>query len=170
LKELKQRFTIWFNSRHKLFGTIWDGRFKSILVEDDASILRTVAAYIDLNALRARLADKPENYRWCGMAAADRGDALARGGLISVTRAQGWTEAARIYRKFVYEAGLRQVKDQPHATLNVEDIENLNTVSSLMTRQRVISEGWVIGTRRFVHEQRQAYREAIATHRKLCPG
>jgi hypothetical protein len=74
-----------------------------------------------------------------------------------VTRAQGWTEAARIYRKFVYEAGLRQVKDQPHATLDAEEVEAAMADPSLMRKQRWLSEGWVVGSRAFVRHQLQGY-------------
>jgi hypothetical protein len=157
LKELKQRFTRWFNSRHKLYGTIWAERFKSILVENDASVLRTVGAYIDLNSLRAGMVKQPEAYRWCGLAAAERGDPLARAGLISMVRAQGWVEARRIYRKFVYDAGLRQVKEKPHAILNIEDVDALVADQCLMIRQRSLSEGWIVGSRVFVREQRRAF-------------
>ena len=32
MKELKQRYTIWYNRNHGRFGTLWAERFKSILV------------------------------------------------------------------------------------------------------------------------------------------
>jgi hypothetical protein len=157
LKELKQRFTMWFNARFKLYGTIWAERFKSMLVENDASVLRVVGAYIDLNPLRAALVRKPEEYRWCGLAAAERGDALAQSGLISMMRSQGWSEARRAYRRFVYDAGLRQVKCQPHATLNVEDVDAVLADQCLRTRQSSLSEGWIVGSRHFHRTHRQAF-------------
>ena len=54
-KELKERFSRWFNKTHGRKGTLWQGRFKSVLVED-GNALRTMSAYIDLNSLRAGLA------------------------------------------------------------------------------------------------------------------
>ena len=60
MKELKQRFSIWFNRSHKRFGTLWAERFKSVLIENAASALRTVAAYIDLNPVRAGLVEDPK--------------------------------------------------------------------------------------------------------------
>lgn len=156
LKELKQRFTMWFNARFKTFGTIWAERFKSILVENDPSILRTVGAYIDLNALRAKLAKKPEQYRWCGMAAAERGDPQAQGGLISMTRASEWKQARKDYWRFVYDAGLRQTKDKPHATLDIEDVEGLIADQALTIRQPSLSGGMIVGSANFVREQWQA--------------
>jgi REP element-mobilizing transposase RayT len=157
LKELKQRFTTWFNSHFKLYGTIWAERFKSILVENDPSTLRVVGAYIDLNALRASLAKKPEDYRWCGMAAAERGDPMAQAGLISILRASGWNEARRAYRRFVYEAGLRQMKDQPHETIDLENVDRVVADPCLMTRQRSLSDGWIVGSRSFIKTHWQTF-------------
>ena len=48
MKTLKQRFTQWFNKRHGRSGTLWEERFKSVIVEDGYAA-RVIAAYIDLN-------------------------------------------------------------------------------------------------------------------------
>ena len=64
MKGLKQRFTQWYNGTHARRGTLWEGRFKSVLVEDGYAA-RVMAAYIDLNPVRAGMVDKPEDYRWC---------------------------------------------------------------------------------------------------------
>jgi hypothetical protein len=42
-----------------------------------------VAAYIDLNPVRAGLVSEPEAYRWCSYAAAHGGMRLARSGLVT---------------------------------------------------------------------------------------
>jgi len=47
MKGLLQRFTQWFNGRHKRTGTLWEQRFKSVIVESGTAA-RTMAAYIDL--------------------------------------------------------------------------------------------------------------------------
>ena len=47
MKELKQRFSRWYNRRYDRFGTLWAERFKSVLVEDQPTSLEAVAAYID---------------------------------------------------------------------------------------------------------------------------
>jgi REP element-mobilizing transposase RayT len=157
LKELKQRFTMWFNARFKLYGTIWAERFKSILIENDASALCTVGAYIDLNPLRAGIVEKPEDYRWCGMAAAERGDPIAQAGLISMMRSGTWIDAWKSYRRFVYHAGLRQVKDKPHATLHLANVHGIIAGLSLMVRQKSLSSGWIVGSSNYVREQWQEY-------------
>lgn len=52
-----------FNSRHGRTGTLWQGRFKSSLVDSDHYLL-TVMRYIELNPVRAAMVDAPEAYRW----------------------------------------------------------------------------------------------------------
>ena len=70
MKTLKQRFSVWFNGTHGRFGTLWAERFKSVLVEGRGNPLQTVAAYIDLNPVRAGIVTDPKDYRFCGYAEA----------------------------------------------------------------------------------------------------
>lgn len=61
-------YTARFNRRHKLFGHLFSGRYKSLIVDGSGSgYLRTVCDYVHLNPVRARLlgAEEPlRNYRW----------------------------------------------------------------------------------------------------------
>lgn len=84
MKTLKQRFTIWYNRNHDRHGTLWSERFKSVLIEDTPLAARTVAAYIDLNPVRAGLVQDPKNYRWCGYAEALAGKHEAKQGIAAV--------------------------------------------------------------------------------------
>ena len=59
MKLLKQRFSQWFNRTHQRTGTLWEERFRSVLIEGTGPALATVAAYIDLNPVRAGLVHDP---------------------------------------------------------------------------------------------------------------
>ena len=83
MKILKQRFTQWFNRNSKRCGTLWEDRFRSVLVESGAA-LGTMAAYIDLNPVRAGMVKDPAHYIWCSYGAAMGGDRAARQGLNAV--------------------------------------------------------------------------------------
>ena len=48
MKTLKQRFSSWYNKKHNRCGTLWEARYKSVLVENGYAA-RTMSAYIDLN-------------------------------------------------------------------------------------------------------------------------
>lgn len=52
-----------FNKRHRRSGTLWQGRFKSSLVDTDRYLM-TVYRYIELNPVRAAMVALPEQYRW----------------------------------------------------------------------------------------------------------
>lgn len=84
MKTVKQRFARWFNRSRDRFGPVWSNRFECFPMEDDIEALRTVAAYIDLAAMRVGVADDPKDYPFCGYAEAAAGNELARRGLASL--------------------------------------------------------------------------------------
>jgi hypothetical protein len=111
MKSLLERFTKWFNGRHKRSGTLWEDRFKSVIVESGAAA-RTIAAYIDLNPVRAGMVSDPADYRWSGYGEAVGGGAKGNGkksreGLVRACmshkgigfEAEKWKEVSRIYRR-----------------------------------------------------------------------
>jgi putative transposase len=93
MRLLKQRFAIWYNRTYGREGTLWSERFKSVLVEDSEGAIRTMAAYIDLNPIRAGIAADPRKYRWCTIGAAMGGLFFAQRGLIAVHDTSTRTEA-----------------------------------------------------------------------------
>ena len=80
MKTFKQRVTQWYNRELGHEGTLWCGRFKSVLLEKDDAV-RAVANYIHCNPVRAKMVESAEDYRWSGLGAAARGDARAIRGL-----------------------------------------------------------------------------------------
>jgi putative transposase len=52
-----------FNKAHGRTGTLWEGRYRSTLIQTDLYLLACMA-YIDLNPVRAHLVDLPERYAW----------------------------------------------------------------------------------------------------------
>lgn len=60
---LNAAYANWLKSRHKLVGHIFQGRFKSILVETETYAIN-LSIYIHLNPCRWRLTKRPEDYAW----------------------------------------------------------------------------------------------------------
>lgn len=56
-------YSVWFNRRHKRSGHLFQGRFKSFIVEDD-SYFTAMCLYIHRNPIRARIADRLLDYPW----------------------------------------------------------------------------------------------------------
>ena len=113
MKSLLERFTKWFNRLHSRSGTLWEDRFRSVIVESGTAA-RTMAAYIDLNPVRAGMVKDPADYRWSSYGEAvgggKKGDGKkAREGLVRAYFCdQGvgfdsakWLEASRLYRRLM---------------------------------------------------------------------
>lgn len=58
-----QHYVKYFNHRHDRIGTLWQGRFKSCLVQDERYLLQVIR-YIELNPVRAMMVETPQAYRW----------------------------------------------------------------------------------------------------------
>jgi putative transposase len=63
MRQLGQAYVTAFNRRHRRTGTLWEGRFKSCLVDSDRYLL-TAYRYIELNPVRAAMVEKPEYHHW----------------------------------------------------------------------------------------------------------
>ena len=63
MQSLGRRYVRAFNARHGRTGTLWEGRYKSCLVDNDSYFL-TCVRYIELNPVRAAMVIQPWDHRW----------------------------------------------------------------------------------------------------------
>lgn len=56
-------YTIYYNTKHKCSGHLFQGRFKSLVVDKD-SYFQELSRYIHLNPVKAKIAETPEAYPW----------------------------------------------------------------------------------------------------------
>ena len=63
MQALGRRYVRYFNYEYKRSGTLWEGRYKSCLIESRTYLLK-VYRYIELNPVRAGIVLSPEDYRW----------------------------------------------------------------------------------------------------------
>jgi len=125
MKTLLQRFTCWFNRCNQRTGTLWEQRFKSVIVEDGIAAT-TIAAYIDLNPVRAAMVEDPADYRWSSYGEAVGGGAKgngkkARAGLVRAIGAHKgykadasyWSQGiARQYRSLLMAGAVEQTEQR----------------------------------------------------------
>ena len=125
MKSLLQRFTRWFNRTHQRTGTLWEERYKSVIVEGGVAS-KTIAAYIDLNPVRAGMVNDPADYRWSSYGEAIGGGAKgngkkARAGLVRALRAHHgvgadaalWADGvSQEYRRLLLMAGVEKLESQ----------------------------------------------------------
>ena len=173
MKLVKQRFTRWFNRRHHRFGTLWAERFKSLLIESENQAIESVAAYIDLNCIRANLAQDPKDYRFCGYAEAVGGSALACDGLrVIYGTSRTWEEIHAEYRQVLFGTGTAA---KEHAgSISQEDFERvtreggkLPLATALRCRLRYFTDGAVLGSKAFVEDQLNRYRRHTGVGRRM---
>lgn len=60
---LGRRYVQYVNRTYQRTGTLWDGRYKSCLIQADRHLL-ACQRYIELNPVRAGMVDDPAHYRW----------------------------------------------------------------------------------------------------------
>jgi hypothetical protein len=181
LKEVKERFSRWFNKRRGRKGTLWMDRFKSVLVEGKGEPLHTMAAYIDLNPVRAGLVKDPKDYRWCGYAEALSGSRRAQRAMSKVTAmpVDGWESAggAEAYRKLLFSHAVEvQNADQTEVVRRGVAVEQAKAVLEakgkltsqelVQFRVRYFSDGLVIGGKEFVEGIFGQHREKFGPKRK----
>jgi putative transposase len=63
MQSVGRSYVRYFNKRHNRTGTLWEGRYKSSVLDSEAYLL-TCMSYIDLNPVRAGMVDAPENFDW----------------------------------------------------------------------------------------------------------
>jgi len=174
MKTLKQKFTSWFNRTHERVGTLWESRFKSVLVEGSWGCLLKVAAYIDLNAVRAGMVEDPKDYRWCGYGEAVAGDRRARRGLVTAMRSEvahaDWRHVRAAYRKLIFGIG---EENSARPGISREQVAKvwasggeLSIAQLLRCRVRYLSDGVVVGTAGFVERFFEARREMFSAGRE----
>jgi REP element-mobilizing transposase RayT len=176
----KQRFSIWYNKNHECFGTLWADRFTSVIVQGDRHFaMQAMAAYIDLNPVRAGLVEDPKDYRYCGY-----GEAVAVGGEIlkGLRHALGVgatnrTDAGMLeyYRLKLFGKGSlakrgdgKAARISEAALRRVESSEGkLPLCERFLTRVLWFTKGGVIGSKSFVEDTLRHY-SAVTGKRRHC--
>ena len=185
MKALKQRFSQWYNSKMEREGTLWEDRFKSVLVEGVGHILAIMAAYIDLNPIRAGIVTDPKDYAWSGYGEAVGGNERAREGLKEVVRAvQRGREVAveevlPSYRMHLYMEGSEEREmigedGKPvRGALKREEVEKVLAAKGrlplrdyLRCKVRYFVDGAVVGGKEFVEKIFQIHRHRFGPKRK----
>ncbi len=194
MKTLLQRFTRWFNRAHNRSGTLWEERYKSVIVESGITA-RTMSAYIDLNPVRAGMVSDPVGYRWSSYGEAVGGGSKgngkkAREGLVRACmshhgtgfEAEKWKEVSRIYRRAMglalgRKSGRADVEKEfaspqmntaeaLEATANGTVLPDLGMAAMLRFRIRYFTDGAVIGSREFVNEAFAGARDRFTPERR----
>jgi len=84
-------YSNWVKSKHQIIGAVFQGRYKSILVEKEAYFL-TLSAYIHLNPVRAEIVNTPEKYMWSSF-----------NDYLGIEKSIPWIFSSEILKMFFYD-------------------------------------------------------------------
>ena len=144
MKLLGQRYVQHVNRLYRRSGTLWEGRFRSCIVQDEAYLLGC-SRYIELNPVRAGMVAHPSEYRWSSYRANAAGEA------------DGLIEAHPIYMALGRQVQERQ---EAYRELFRHEIEP-GLVDDI---RRATNGNFTLGNERFVAEA------AAALGRRAIPG
>ena len=116
MQKLGRQYVGQFNARHQRTGTLWEGRYKSCLVDSETYVL-SCYRYIELNPVRARMTDDPMKFPWSSCAAncGHRNDSLLRPHFAYAALGDAPAERASAYqtllRETLSEDDLRDIRN-----------------------------------------------------------
>ena len=179
VKEIKQGFSRYFNKKYGRRGTLWSERFKSLIVEDGLTLVNLLA-YVDLNAVRAGIVKRPEEYRWCSLGyhiqSGNRDELLSVDFGMKEWNESSEKEIIRKYREYVYEvgaidAGKGAVIDEEIVKEERKKNFKLKKSEIFRYRCRYFTDAGVLGGKRFVEEMFEEIKELLKSkkERKFVP-
>ncbi|MEN9435448.1 MAG: hypothetical protein RIR09_103 [Pseudomonadota bacterium] len=147
MQALGRRYVRYFNDQHGRTGTLWEGRYKSTVIQA-ATHLLSCMAYMDLNPVRAGLVAAPQDYPWSsyGHYLGHRADRLITAH--PIVWAMGNTPFSR---------------ESAYAELVQRGVSG--PTQSALTQS--VLGGWALGTPGFVAELQQKTQRRVA---KATPG
>ena len=116
MKHLNQRYAQHVNRRYARSGTLWEGRFRSSLV-DSAAYALICQRYIELNPVRARMVQHPAHYPWSSYRVNALGDpsdlVVARAEYLSLGNSDSERRVhyAQLFEDAIGERDLARIRD-----------------------------------------------------------
>lgn len=137
-------YTSRFNSRHKLFGHLFQGRYKALCVDGEGEHFETVGTYIHLNPVRAGLVKavpgELEHYEWSSYPSY----------LSAARKRPQWLEVNRTFRVLGLGEDKAAVRRGYRAWLEGRVIEcRIGSHAELEEKWRKIRRGWYLGNESF---------------------
>jgi REP element-mobilizing transposase RayT len=110
---LNGTYADWFNRRHNRSGHLFQGRFKSFIVETE-TYFAEVLRYVVLNPVRAKTVARPEAYRWSSYRAT-----------AGLETAPAWLDLAAVYGQFDPDPTVAQAMYAEHVLARMDSSERL---------------------------------------------
>lgn len=142
MKALGQRYVQYINRTYRRSGTLWEGRFRSCLTQEEGYLL-ACQRYIELNPVRAQMVEHPAEYRWSSYRSNAQGEACDKISPHPLYLALGTTPAERqaAYRElFRYELDpgmVDAIRQATNGNYALGDARFSQEISSMLGRRAV---------------------------------
>ena len=134
-------YTARFNRHHKLFGHLFSGRYKSLIVDGSGTgYLKTVCDYVHLNPVRARLLkpqEKLSRYRWSSYPAY----------LLPARKRPRWLRVDRLLGEHGLLGDTKRTRREFALRMEARRAEKLDP------EWKTVRRGWCLGGKEFREEQ-----------------
>ncbi len=144
---LNVSYAAYFNLKHNRRGHLFQGRFKSILIDEDV-YLKQLSRYIHLNPLRAKLVKDPSDYLWSSYRE-----------FVGKARAHSWLETKWLLRQFG-----RKKRD---AIKNYRDFVEKIDFNTLGNPEKELTGGYILGSADFVQWIKETYLSSRSDEKEI---
>ena len=127
---LNVSYAVYFNRRRQRFGHLFQGRFKSILVDAD-EYLKQLSRYIHLNPVRAKIVQYPSEYPWSSYPS-----------YVGKGKTPDWLETEWL----LFQFGKRKKESRKNYQNFVEKVD----IQSLENPSKDLTGGFILGAPDFV--------------------
>ncbi len=145
MQAVGRNYVRYFNDKYQRSGTLWEGRYKSALVQTERYLMACMV-YLDLNPVRAGIVSRPEDFAWSSHAhyAGVRNDNMVTPHALVWELGNTPFDRESRYRDLVHHG----VTDEQRMTLG-----------------QAVTNGWVVGDKRFIAQlQAQTVRRLSRAH------
>ena len=129
MQRLGRRYVRRLNARYRRTGTLWEGRFKSSLIDSEGYLL-TCYRYIEMNPVRAHMVNHPHEHPWSSVHANAYGQ---------------WDPLVEPHPAYQQLS----IDDQERLALYRELLEQAQDPAEITVIRAHVNQGKVLGSRRF---------------------
>jgi putative transposase len=136
MHSLAGRFAGFYNHTMERTGSLWEGRFKSCLVDSNRYLLNCYR-YVELNPVRAGVVDSPEKFRWTSYAcnALGKYEAVISPHASYLSLGEDAEKRRCRYRDFLEEGMDAAESDSIRKVTNLQRVYGSDTTRALLERE-----------------------------------
>jgi len=172
MRNIQAAFARWYNRSHDRRGRFWADRFKSVLLQDERAVVDCML-YVELNAVRAGLVERPEDWEGSSIFLRELGKDSWLAPLDGILRGAKGELGLAEFRARLYHRGNVPTKPGqaaiPQEVLEEEEARGFKRRGMFRKRLGYFVDGLAIGSEELLREQLNRLREQGCYRRRRNP-